>query len=51
MMIVPQVTEWISIHAAREGGDAKPPKANKTFAISIHAAREGGDDVRYTIGN
>ena len=33
----------ISIHAAREGGDAKPIKANKTFAISIHAAREGGD--------
>ena len=33
----------ISIHAAREGGDA----AAKTYAdaqdISIHAAREGGD--------
>ena len=33
----------ISIHAAREGGDVRPIKANKTFAISIHAAREGGD--------
>ena len=33
----------VSIHAAREGGDAA---SNRTFpcpAVSIHAAREGGD--------
>ena len=34
----------ISIHAAREGGDEKPPyHTNKDAKISIHAAREGGD--------
>ena len=34
----------ISIHAAREGGDASVPVCvNGQYAISIHAAREGGD--------
>ncbi len=34
----------ISIHAAREGGDAKVAFARSALpAISIHAAREGGD--------
>ena len=33
----------ISIHAAREGGDAVIYNLYKTFRISIHAAREGGD--------
>ena len=45
-------TEWtaddtgvtkISIHAAREGGDAFRGKLPKVADISIHAAREGGD--------
>ena len=35
----------ISIHAAREGGDAVIYNLYKTFRISIHAAREGGDDT------
>ena len=34
---------WISIHAAREGGDAKYNCLQIYFDISIHAAREGGD--------
>ena len=34
----------ISIHAAREGGDAKLKNITDTDGrISIHAAREGGD--------
>ena len=33
----------ISIHAAREGGDAKALYAKWDGMISIHAAREGGD--------
>ena len=33
----------ISIHAAREGGDAKKRRSDSMLAISIHAAREGGD--------
>ena len=33
----------ISIHAAREGGDAFTAAERKTEVISIHAAREGGD--------
>ena len=33
----------ISIHAAREGGDAKPFFFTRFVPISIHAAREGGD--------
>ena len=34
---------YISIHAAREGGDAKNLGHDCNQAISIHAAREGGD--------
>ena len=33
----------ISIHAAREGGDAKAFLDDPENKISIHAAREGGD--------
>ena len=33
----------ISIHAAREGGDARKNIALQLVHISIHAAREGGD--------
>ena len=33
----------ISIHAAREGGDASSPLTSRDAVISIHAAREGGD--------
>ena len=33
----------ISIHAAREGGDALRKAVYINIAISIHAAREGGD--------
>ena len=33
----------ISIHAAREGGDAVRYESVKIKNISIHAAREGGD--------
>ena len=33
----------ISIHAAREGGDARKHNRECNPAISIHAAREGGD--------
>ena len=34
----------ISIHAAREGGDATFSAMLLEFRISIHAAREGGDE-------
>ena len=34
---------YISIHAAREGGDYSKLKDSPDVAISIHAAREGGD--------
>ena len=38
------LTADISIHAAREGGDATVASAfADAFCISIHAAREGGD--------
>ena len=33
----------ISIHAAREGGDAQVVTDGDAATISIHAAREGGD--------
>ena len=33
----------ISIHAAREGGDAGSCLPDRLTVISIHAAREGGD--------
>ena len=36
-------TYIISIHAAREGGDAQHEVFAELVAISIHAAREGGD--------
>ena len=40
---------FISIHAAREGGDGKAIAADgKWGKISIHAAREGGDMGRNT---
>ena len=39
------VDKWISIHAAREGGDPAGSSLPDRFTISIHAAREGGDDV------
>ena len=35
----------ISIHAAREGGDAVLRRSCSERRISIHAAREGGDDM------
>ena len=34
----------ISIHAAREGGDAEKLDYQRLIEISIHAAREGGDE-------
>ena len=36
-------TMWISIHAAREGGDCQGLLDAWLTVISIHAAREGGD--------
>ena len=41
--------ELISIHAAREGGDAVECKFYIIHCISIHAAREGGDYHRYKL--
>ena len=35
----------ISIHAAREGGDADSGVVRALRVISIHAAREGGDAI------
>ena len=37
------VADFISIHAAREGGDIADFNKFTQFHISIHAAREGGD--------
>ena len=37
----------ISIHAAREGGDAEDIADYILSEISIHAAREGGDESRF----
>ena len=34
---------YISIHAAREGGDSDSCNSSIITGISIHAAREGGD--------
>ena len=34
---------YISIHAAREGGDESFEDITQQIKISIHAAREGGD--------
>ena len=39
----PQCGRWISIHAAREGGDYYAYAYSNRNSISIHAAREGGD--------
>ena len=36
---------YISIHAAREGGDGVRIAAEALRVISIHAAREGGDET------
>ena len=36
--------DGISIHAAREGGDAAKAVSAACEKISIHAAREGGDN-------
>ena len=38
---------WISIHAAREGGDVKMMYLDENGNISIHAAREGGDSLNF----
>ena len=40
----------ISIHAAREGGDALKSLTRKGYLISIHAAREGGDTALTSYG-
>ena len=39
----------ISIHAAREGGDAITDDVLPKGSISIHAAREGGDPLRFPL--
>ena len=36
---------FISIHAAREGGDTVTSCSTPSYDISIHAAREGGDNT------
>ena len=41
--MVSQPVRYISIHAAREGGDYAGGVLCYTVSISIHAAREGGD--------
>ena len=48
MFSVFQSTVFISIHAAREGGDVRIIIQHTAALISIHAAREGGDvDFRF----
>ena len=42
----PGTGAYISIHAAREGGDPLGTGTLSLYEISIHAAREGGDTVR-----
>ena len=39
------MTQTISIHAAREGGDDFLAQQDRDKTISIHAAREGGDEL------
>ena len=39
----PSVYAMISIHAPREGGDAREVVHDDLINISIHAPREGGD--------
>ncbi len=41
---------FISIHAAREGGDRAAGRERNVAVISIHAAREGGDTSFYFSG-
>ena len=41
----PHIKNGISIHAAREGGDAHFEEYSDCYGISIHAAREGGDKM------
>ena len=43
MSVAKAARSLISIHAAREGGDAEDKGAHLRGSISIHAAREGGD--------
>ena len=43
--------DWISIHAAREGGDPANRALRDSRSISIHAAREGGDPVIIALYN
>ena len=38
-----EITNEISIHAPREGGDSDNISADASLYISIHAPREGGD--------
>ena len=42
-MSVAKGSSFISIHAAREGGDKRGMGNDEHIIISIHAAREGGD--------
>ena len=45
ILLVLHYIQWISIHAAREGGDNNKLAYLAIRGISIHAAREGGDFV------
>ena len=45
-LLTPCVLKRISIHAAREGGDACTSQPVAIVDISIHAAREGGDPLQ-----
>ena len=45
LMIYTGMMPGISIHAAREGGDANAVERLQRARISIHAAREGGDAI------
>ena len=49
MRICQRRLQAISIHAAREGGDAASARTLAANLISIHAAREGGDYNRFNI--
>ena len=40
---------YISIHAAREGGDNDAEAYKAAIDISIHAAREGGDSTSTSV--
>ena len=47
--LAPSRGNFISIHAAREGGDAERQRWKPGNYISIHAAREGGDADHQTL--